>query len=376
MKNKIEELRKFIIKNPRKSLALAIVIVLIITLILNFRIILGTKIDIYSPSFSAEPGKSDYVSYKNGAVCAVNDGIYMVDTKGNKKWNVKTGLLSPFVNVCGDYIIAADTEGTSAAVIKNGSLVYNIKLSAPAYYSDVNKNGYSIIVTGEAGYKSLVNVYNKKGENIYQWYSGEWNITDAVISDDNKHIAVSGIDISGNAVKTVVQIFDIRKEEPMGTFTADGTLCYKLCYTDSGILMLTGDKAYCLDKKGKIKREYSFSGKKITAYDFDDKDKMAVAYTKADVKENANFVVVFSSGLRRKTERRTDFAVKSVDCTKSRILCSGSGRIKIIENIGIPSLDVKTDKDLSYTRLVGNGKAILSFSDRYANIYKIKNGRW
>lgn len=377
-KIKNKKLKLKITKSDLIKLGIILLIVLVISWLPSLvSVIFGNHLSDKTVSIhSATSSKTDYAIYRDKLLQVKSDSVVLYDKKGNEEWNLTANLLTPFVNTNGDYIIASDIDGAEAFVMKDGQVMYIIEAENPVMYAYVNKNGYSVIITSETGYKALVNVYDKNGENIYKWYSGAWNITDAVLSDDNKHMAVSGLDTSGKEVTSVITLFDIDKEDFTGQVALKNSLTYKLCYAGSSLIVLNDNAVLSVDKRGKIKREFALSGKTVDAFDFEDADNLTLAVSDNDEKGEGNKVLVLSQKLRKTKEVKLDFTAQSVDYSKGKIVVSGKERLCVISKMGRKILNQTLTKEVEFAKLAFDGKRVVTFSAGNGNIYKISLGRW
>ena len=354
--------------------AIILVVIILPTLV---SIIFGNHLSKNPVSLQSETSsKTDYAVYRESILQAKADGVLLYDKNGKVKWSLDTSLLTPFVNVNGNYIIASDIEGADAFVIKDGEVQYTVKENNPVIYANVNKNGYSVIITGETGYKSLVSVYDKNGTNIYKWYSGEWNISDAVLSDDNKHMAVSGVDTSGREITSVITVFNLDKEEYTGQAKLKDSLVYKLRYNNSELVVLTDNSVLSIDKKGKIKREFPLHGKTVNAFDFEDANKLTLALSDNDEKGSGNKVLVLNSKLRKIRETESEFVAETIDYSNGKILLAGKDNICMLGRSNRKIINESLNKSIEYAKLSYDGKRIVTFSAGVSNIHKISIGRW
>ena len=314
--------------NKRKFIKFLIVFLLVIAVIyvlLNIKLVLGAHLSKNSLTISAMGTTNvDYGIYDDNLLSATGEGVTLYKKNGKEKWKLKSNLLTPYLNINDKFIMASDLDGAEAFVLKKDNVYYSVNAENPICYSYVNKNAYSVIVTDETGYKSLVNVYDNNGSNIYKWYSGEWEIISAVLSDNNKNLAVAGLDTGGNSINSIITIFDVNKEDYQGQVVLQDTFLYTLKYTPFGVMALTDKSVILLDKKGRIKREYSLSGKAVDAFDFDDKNNLTLALSDNSDNGQRETLIVLSATAREKRKLKLDFKVNSVDYYKGDILGRGN----------------------------------------------------
>lgn len=70
----------------------------------------------------------------------------------------------------------------------------------PIISADVSENGDVVITSDKAHSKGVVTVFNRKGETVFQWNSGKYEVLDADISPASRHLAVSLLNTESGAI--------------------------------------------------------------------------------------------------------------------------------------------------------------------------------
>ena len=80
----------------------------------------------------------------------------------------------------------------------------------------VNQSGYVSIVITNAGYKSIVGMYNKEGTEIFKTNLATSRVVDVTVSNDSKYLAIAEVDLSGILIKSSIQVISIElaQKEP------------------------------------------------------------------------------------------------------------------------------------------------------------------
>ena len=117
----------------------------------------------------------------------------------------------------------------------------------------VNKKGYTTVLTGETGYKSVVVVYDNRGVEKYRWYSDESYAIDAKLSDNSKILAVASVKMDGNKLNTVIEQYKIKEENVLSSIIIDDLVPYSITFDGSKLVLIGDKKAYTVSKGGKNK---------------------------------------------------------------------------------------------------------------------------
>ena len=218
----MEEKKKLKVKpNKRAKLIIAAAIALVLVLIISMgstviSFVFGNSISKECVEVMPDAASSlDFDVSSDKLNLVSSQGVRNYNLKGGYEWDLYYQLSSPYIYSCGKYSIIADIGGEKAYVIRSGKEIYNITSEQPIQSAFVNEKGYCVIISTEIGYKSMVNVYDKVGNNVYKWYSGERYITDAKISPNSKRLSVLGIDTDGASLSAYITMFDLNKQKSL-----------------------------------------------------------------------------------------------------------------------------------------------------------------
>ena len=75
----------------------------------------------------------------------------------------------------------------------------------------VNKNGYVAVVITDTSYKTVINMYNAEGKEMFKTYLSSTRTADVAISNDNKYLAIAEVDTSGTMIQSNIKIISIEK---------------------------------------------------------------------------------------------------------------------------------------------------------------------
>ncbi len=117
---------------------------------------------LYEVKSSTETTDSKTVTYMdyNGKILKYSrDGISVIDASGETVWNGSYDMISPAVNICGDYVVAADIEGKSFIVYNGEEQGKEIFTEYPIVQACVSSQGV-VAVLLEQESSNVINIYN------------------------------------------------------------------------------------------------------------------------------------------------------------------------------------------------------------------------
>ena len=152
-------------------------------------------------------------AYGRGFFHITKDGISYISPTGQTQWSSVLNVTAPIYAAEGDIVAVSEYRSRNISVFNSKGEMYAKSLDNPIMSFSINKNGY-LSVTTQNNEFYIVEVFNERGE----WRSGanfrERNIfpiaTD--ISDDNRYLAISLLNIGGVQMSSEVVMVHLGSE--------------------------------------------------------------------------------------------------------------------------------------------------------------------
>lgn len=109
----------------------------------------------------------------------------------------------------GKYMAICEENGQKFYLICGKEKLFENEIEGNINQINVSRSGYVSIVMSNASYKSIVDVYNKSGKEVFKTNLVTSRVADVSISNDGKFLAIAEIDISGILIKSSIQIISI-----------------------------------------------------------------------------------------------------------------------------------------------------------------------
>lgn len=254
----IQEQRKMNKKKIIVAIILACVLLTIIVIAVmyatneNFR----NRMDTYVLMKSVQENNLPYISLdddKNYEVYAMDQYIVVLNqnelsfytSTGKKEATQTVEITTPLVESNGRYMVLADKEKQQIYVFSGTNKQWEAKLEGNISRVHVSQNGYvAVVITGTA-YKSVIQIYNTEGKQLFRTYLSKSMATDIEISKDSQYLSFVEVDTSGTLLQTYIKTISISKaqENPdsiIYTYTAPtNNVSTKIKYQ-------TGNKLVCM----------------------------------------------------------------------------------------------------------------------------------
>jgi len=249
-----------------------------------------------SPDFSAElDGLENALYLKSGnGFAAANEVMSRIyNENGDTLCSVTRSIPDPIM-VCKDGHAAVwSKDGMELCLLHSDGSSKILSFDSEIISADINKNGWTAVLTGETGYKGVVNVYRENGENAYRVYLGSGYPVDTDINSDCSNVAILTLTGEGSHVL----IYSLNSEKILYQWDGDGLSCFELRYLANGrILLLGSDAAVFLSGEGRELGRYSYAEEQITCCDTGNERFVILALTRYKAGNTGSVVVLNTDG--------------------------------------------------------------------------------
>lgn len=125
---------------------------------------------------------------------------------GSKVDEIDVDINKAVFTSAGRYMAVCEEDGQKFYLICDKEKVFENEVEGNITQINVSKSGFVSIVTSNASYKSIIDVYNKNGDEIFKTNLVTSRVADICISQDNKYLAIAEVDLSGIIISSSIQI--------------------------------------------------------------------------------------------------------------------------------------------------------------------------
>ena len=233
----------------------------------NFRYILKdmnlkipTGKEEYGDIYYVADMEQSYAVYRGDFVCVGRGTLQVIDMAGKQIQSTALKYIKPRLVTSGKYMLVYDLSNTQYSIFNTFSLLHTATLDYPISDADMNDEGYYLLVSRDAEYKSCVTVYNKEMETVYVYQTNDRYIFDAHLYNDGSFVLYASKAKDGDSYSEIIK-GNIKEKEVKITYERAGTIFLSaeksgnettsvLC--SDTILFFSGDE---------IIAEYSFFGR-------------------------------------------------------------------------------------------------------------------
>lgn len=263
------------------------------------------------------------VVYKDGFAHATVEKLIVTDKNGTEFQNTQLGFRNPVLTANNRYIFIYDSGGTGLMVADSFSVLFEKQMEDPIISAKMNRNGSIVVVTEGDGYLAKVYVFDASFKEIYRYRSLNRYILDAVVSADNKGLAVSAMNIEGANIVPEIMYFKLSKEAVQWTVSFEESPCVDIAMKDDGtICALFKWGMVSLSNKGKELGRYQLDSQALQCYSLADDNENIFVVSAA---ENGHGTVVICNEKGKVEKTITlDHYVIALDYYNGRIAVLGN----------------------------------------------------
>ncbi len=216
--------------------------------------------------FTYESGSNQTFSLAgDGLAVASGSGIQLLDQNGIEVFSQVTSMDSPAVSASRSLALFYDVGGTTCVAAGFDGEGRPVDAGKGIISASVNPSGYFTVISEESGSRGLVHVYDSQCRELYRWYAGTGWPVKALVSPDNRRLAVLCITDEGSAIV----LFRLDSEEEQARIEYPGKLLFDMCFISGERLCAIGEDVACFaGTDGTEVSRYDFAGQYLIAYDF------------------------------------------------------------------------------------------------------------
>lgn len=353
LEEQIREHRKEVVKKALQILLVIGVVAIIVELIFALR-----SFENYDVKKSIQKKSSGITQYDVFEDCLLeysNDGISCIQKNGDVVWNQAFEMAMPEVEICGEYIVVYDVEGTKLLILTKNGLEKTIETSWPIKTVCIANQG-TVAVLMKEGHESQVKLFDKKGKELangkFYGEDGEFPI-DIALSYDGKKLAVDMVSVAEGKVNTTIRFFNFDRvgqneiDNSVGTYTFENLLVPEIDYVSNSRMIGMGTGKFLVfdgGQKPELSKEIIIN-EEIRSF-FHDEKYIGIVYDNPEVENSWSIKVM---DMRGKTIMKHDTTMPydTIEFLSNGEVCvTNTTQCEIYTKYSIKKFSYEFDKEL------------------------------
>ncbi len=310
----------------------------------------------------------DTIAYGKDILLVNHEGILALNRSGHELWNIVCASTSPTVSVSGKYIMLADMNGKDVHVYKEDKLITQIKTEKEILSAKMNKNGYVAVATADLGYKGMVTVYDKSGNEIFKWHSGAGYIGGMDISPKNQ-IALAQIMTDRDKVYSKIIRLNIKKDGETENIAEIDGIIMEVSFRENGsFTAVSNEGVYGFKKNGKAVYSTSFGGRVMESYNIENEHNMVFAF---DNGRNGTMLESYSQKGELRGSYDAEDEIRNFDVSGECIAIGTAYRLLRITPTGKLKGEWQISHDVRRIKVFGSRDRVIVIGGDSADLMKI-----
>ena len=269
--------------------------------------------------------------------------IALLGEQGEELWSQAVSFSNPAVETGGQTAAVYDVGGTGLYLLGTRGLLRDMsgETGNGILSVSLNASDYLALTTLKSGCRASVAAYAPSGELVFEFNSSERYVSDAYVTDDNRHLAAVTLGEVDGMFASTLTFYAFDSEKPMNSVTLGGSMVLSLRAVGGVTAALQDDRLTLFGADGSLVGSYRFE----------------YPYLRAQSLSGANFAVLLlsryrsGSALRLVTVDAEGETLGSLDLRREVLDVSAAGRY--IAVLYSDSLTVYTPELTEYATLSG-----------------------
>jgi len=287
-------------------------------------------------------GSYPYELYGTETLNAISSGNYyyvLTDTNlnicsnnGKRILTASHGFSNPVLKTSSSRALLFEQGGNNLFITNLKKTVNERTFENKILNADISRCASYVVATASDGYASVVSVYNKKDELLYEWYSAEESVNNVTISANGKKIAVTTISAVGGKLSSKLYVFEFDSPNPVFTFDYGDKLIYTLnSYSRSGFYVITSEGLSYITWSKYKKTDYT-NDLELSMFR-NSSNGTVLVYNRTSNKSD-NHIVVFSSKGEKISEFDFEGDLSDIQISRNHIYCISDTVISLFSKEG------------------------------------------
>lgn len=280
-----------------------------------------------------ETDKSNIYAFNKYIGVLNNNNFNIYDSTGKEENKLTLEITKPIFNDDNRYLVIAEEKAQRLYLIEDKEIIWEKDVEGDISQVTVNKNGYVAVTIVDTLHKTVIAMYDNKGEELFKIFLKSTRVASTSISEDNKYLAIAEIDTSGTIIQSNIKIFSIDDVKNNSDSTAkkvyegeNNDLITNIKYQEKDkLLCMYTDKITVIRSDEKIETLQEYRNKKVSFTSIDLSNASVTIEEKSSGLFTADSVVNIINSDSKGSSLYTAEAVTKEIYTKNNIIALNLG---------------------------------------------------
>lgn len=205
---------------------------------------------------------SDIAVYKGGLAMVDSASVSLYDLNGDVIMAKEAANTSPLISSGDTTFLVYNIGGNTVQMYNSLTCLFDQTYDNPISCAAVNNDGMFFVGTRSMEYRSVIDVYNKNFELIYQWFSPDKYLMCADLKDGGDSLVTAAIYANEDGSSSaVVSVYRTNSEDVQSEITLTDQIPLSVHFqSNGGIVLITDRGLQFYDDALKLKNEVTYTG--------------------------------------------------------------------------------------------------------------------
>ena len=188
-------------------------------------------------------------------ICIYNKNTLInYNSYGKEEGKLTIDITTPEISTNGRYVLIGEKDLNKEVVnlylISGNEIMWQKEMEGKIDKLSVNKNGYVAVVLSGTSHKSVIQIYNNMGDELFKIYLSSTIAMDVDISTDNQYLSFLEVNTNGTSVQSTIKTISIQKAKQKSKDTSVDPIVYTHSEDDGRIILnikyQDGNKLLCM----------------------------------------------------------------------------------------------------------------------------------
>lgn len=265
------------------------------------------------------------------------------NSSGKLDGELTVEISNPITDTNGRFLLIAENEKNKIYLVSGNELIWQKDLEGEISKVCVNKNGYVAVILSGTTYKSVIQIFDSEGKELFKQFLSTTTAVDASISLDNQYLAFLELNTSGTTLQSIIKVISIQKakttpseSEVYKYIDENNVLITNIKYQQGNRLVYMSDDGINIIKGETNERVLNFveEGKRISFADVELTNYMYRAIEKSSLLNNETSIEILSTGSKKTSIYTLDSVPRKMYSYNDKIAINLGSEVHFISTNG------------------------------------------
>lgn len=314
------------------------------------------------------------IEYKDEILVYNNNLMITYNKFGKKTWEKRLeSTFIPTIDTAGSFIQVINKDSGYIYLYGNKYEIARIKIEGKIKRAKITENGISIVEYSAKGSKTTIGTYNKNGKPLYLVKLNTNTISNYVLSDNDRYLVFSEVNIKGISLSTTLKILDLHLAKSDSyqipqIITKENELAYNIIFRGSKISVLFDEGVVTYNINTKKTNQYITPDVNLLNIDIAYNKYFYVSHNQGS--EEYVFSIIEFGSKKRKTIKISE-APRHFILKDQITYISYAKKINIYNSFGVNIKNYNSPNIITKPVVFNNGKSIAFISSNKITIFTI-----